>query len=451
MVACRQAAKDTHSYGGSSLMADSLQIKTLIEKGKKFQNGNADSLPGIAWELESVSNLRDDKTGMIYASMFKAYYYWFTTDYATAMKVTLQALTNAEKWKIRQPIPEIYSIMANMHKENGNYTAAFQDCIKGLNEAKQNRDTASIISLLGLRAMFTHGYYRKNGHPQDDHTSLQLQFEALKIAESSPKYERMRIRFYNNIAQAYKENKAYDKTLMYANKAVVLANKYNQPRSLTYSYNWLGEAYYYMGQRQKGIAYLDSAIAISRRSALPYRQMEIYESMHWCYMSAKDYEPAIASLNRFNKMRDSLQIAKNEKQISELQLKYETGKKDKQIAVLDDLNSGKNRKIVWVSIGMFFFLALLIIILYQNVLIHRNSKLMKASNEQLNDALLKIAHIQSHHIRQPLASILGLMNIIKAHNYEVDKEVLQKMDTAAHDLDQRIRDVIKETEVGDGD
>lgn len=44
---------------------------------------------------------------------------------------------------------------------------------------------------------------------------------------------------------------------------------------------------------------------------------------------------------------------------------------------------------------------------------------------------------------------MGLMNIIKAHDYQVDKEVLQQMDKAAHDLDKRIRDVIKETEVGE--
>jgi signal transduction histidine kinase len=60
----------------------------------------------------------------------------------------------------------------------------------------------------------------------------------------------------------------------------------------------------------------------------------------------------------------------------------------------------------------------------------------------LNEALLKIAHIQSHHIRKPLASIMGLMNLIKDNNYEADKELLMKMDAASLQLDKRIREVI---------
>ncbi|MES2278894.1 MAG: tetratricopeptide repeat protein [Bacteroidota bacterium] len=450
ILACQQT-KDKELGYGASPTADSQRIKLLIATGKKFQNGSVDSLPGIAWELESISRFRGNKTGVIYAAIFKANYYWYTVDYATAMKMALDAMDVADKWKVHKPIPEIYSIMANIHKENGNYDAAFKDCINGLNEAKNNRDTTAIISLLGLRAMFTHGYYRKNGRPNDDHTSLDMEFEALKVAESKPQYEQMRIRFYNNIGQTFKEQGNYPKALLYANKAVVLANKYHQPRSLTYSYNWIGEAYYYMGQRDKGIDYLHKAIAITRQIEIPYRQMEIYDAMYWCYMSTKNYEPAIACLMRTTKMRDSLQVAKNEKQIKELQLKYDAGKKDRKIARLSQQYDDNNRKMLMILISMTFFVISLVIILYQYLFIKRSNKLIKINNERLNDALLKIAYVQSHHVRRPLASIMGLMNIIKANNYEADKEVLQKMDEVANELDERIRAVIKETEVNDDD
>jgi hypothetical protein len=42
---------------------------------------------------------------------------------------------------------------------------------------------------------------------------------------------------------------------------------------------------------------------------------------------------------------------------------------------------------------------------------------------------------------------MGLMNIIKADDYQAEKEVLVKMDQAAHDLDKRIRDVIGRAEI----
>jgi light-regulated signal transduction histidine kinase (bacteriophytochrome) len=148
-------------------------------------------------------------------------------------------------------------------------------------------------------------------------------------------------------------------------------------------------------------------------------------------------------------MRDSLQIAMNEKQVSELQLKYNSGGKDKQIALLGQVSQLKSQKILRISVAMVCFVILMFVILYQYYTIHRYSRKMEKSNQKLNAAMLKIAHIQSHQIRKPLASILGLMNIIKSNNYVADKEVLKKMDEVANDLDQRIRDVIKATEVGD--
>jgi len=446
-VACTRHTDNTGVKNNTNSSADTSQVAKLITKGHTMQYDNKDVLPRLAAQLDSVSTIQNNKEGLIYASVFRAYAFWFSADYTNGMKTAVKALSDADKWKINKPVPEIYSIMANMHKENGNYKDAFEDCKKGLAEAKLNKDTAFIISLLGLNAMFTHGYYRKNGRADDDHVSLPMQLEALQLAEAKPKYESARIRFYNNIAQTYKEQHAYRNALIYANKAIILANKYHQVRSLTYSYNWMGEAYYYMGEHEKGIAYLDSAIALSRQISMPYREMEINEAMHWCYMATKDFEPAIASLKRFEKIRDSLQIAKNEKQISELQLQYESVKKDRQIASLDSSNNLNRRKVNIVGIGLIFFVLLLLIILYQYKVIHQNNKLTKKNNELLNDALLKIAHIQSHQIRKPLASILGLMNIIKASNYHADRELLEKMDQVAHELDQRIRDVIKETEI----
>jgi len=338
-----------------------------------------------------------------------------------------------------------------MHKENGNYPAASADCVSGLSIARANKDTTYIISLLGLRAMFIHSYSNKTDTQKDDTTSLPLEFEALKIAESQPKYEAMRIRFYDNIAQTYKERGEYNKAINYADSGIVLANKYKQLRSLTYGYNWLGEALYYRGQRDTGIADLNKAITVSRKIEQPYRQMELYEAMYECYMHDKNYEPAIRCLQRSNSLRDSLQIAENEQKISEMeaQLKYDTHGKDNQIAALTEGERLKSQKILWISIAMICFLIMIAIIGFQYFTILKSRRQMTANNRELNKALLKIAHIQSHHIRKPLASILGLMNIIKANNYEPDKETLQKMDTVAQELDEQIRSVIRETEVGD--
>jgi GAF domain-containing protein len=77
-------------------------------------------------------------------------------------------------------------------------------------------------------------------------------------------------------------------------------------------------------------------------------------------------------------------------------------------------------------------------------------KLLSEKMQQIevqNKALLEIAFVQSHDFRSPLASIMGLMNIIKEEKYESPKQYLIMMEEAVKKLDEKIHVVVKSTEV----
>lgn len=431
---------------GALSNADTAQITQLIAKGSKIENADIKALLSLAEQLYHINKQTGNKKALVYAEIYTATYYWQSADHSQAMQIALRALQDAEKWKINAALPHVYRIIANLHKENGDYDLANKEADKGLTASRANLDTTAIIEMLGLKAMFTHTYYLKINHPQNDLTSLGLQFDGLKIAESSPKYERLRIRFYNNIAQTYKDQKLYDKTLYYTGKAIILANKYNQQRSLTYSYCWLGEAYYDMGQHAKGLGYLKQALNLSQNINEPYRQMEVYESMYDCYLSTQNYKEALTCLNRVSSLRDSLQLIKSMRQTTDMQLKYEAVKKDQQILLLNQSGRTKNLVILLVLVSLTIFLILCIILLYQYLTIRHKNKAIRHKNHILNEALLKIAHIQSHEVRKPLASILGLMNVFKIQNYVVNKDELLMVETSTQELDEKIRDIISATE-----
>lgn len=59
-----------------------------------------------------------------------------------------------------------------------------------------------------------------------------------------------------------------------------------------------------------------------------------------------------------------------------------------------------------------------------------------------NKQLYEIAMMQSHEMRRPVASILGLMDIIRANNYMADKEELLMLEKAVKELDSKIREVV---------
>lgn len=64
-----------------------------------------------------------------------------------------------------------------------------------------------------------------------------------------------------------------------------------------------------------------------------------------------------------------------------------------------------------------------------------------------NKALARIAHIQSHGLRKPVASILGLMNVLRADDYADPKDCLQQMEKAALELDETIHAIVRQTEL----
>jgi PAS domain S-box-containing protein len=61
-----------------------------------------------------------------------------------------------------------------------------------------------------------------------------------------------------------------------------------------------------------------------------------------------------------------------------------------------------------------------------------------------NASLLKIAHIQAHEFRAPLASIMGMMSLIKEDDYKAPKEYLKLLEQAVETLDTTIRRIVSD-------
>jgi len=63
--------------------------------------------------------------------------------------------------------------------------------------------------------------------------------------------------------------------------------------------------------------------------------------------------------------------------------------------------------------------------------------------KEQNHRLIQIAEIQSHEYRAPVASIMGLMNLIIDDGYVASKEYLMMLHTSVNQLDEKIRGVVE--------
>jgi hypothetical protein len=78
-----------------------------------------------------------------------------------------------------------------------------------------------------------------------------------------------------------------------------------------------------------------------------------------------------------------------------------------------------------------------------------NISAVKYQQEESNakDASLKaIAYIQAHEVRRPVSSIMGLMGLFKADDYQTTKEDMLVMERAVLELDDKIREIVDHVE-----
>ncbi len=76
----------------------------------------------------------------------------------------------------------------------------------------------------------------------------------------------------------------------------------------------------------------------------------------------------------------------------------------------------------------------------------RTVKKQEHDIQKKNEALLRIAFIQSHELRGPLSSIMGLMAILRESGHDNNDEYLALMDKAVKELDLRIHLIMEQTE-----
>jgi hypothetical protein len=72
-------------------------------------------------------------------------------------------------------------------------------------------------------------------------------------------------------------------------------------------------------------------------------------------------------------------------------------------------------------------------------------KLKEQQSNAKDESLKAIAFIQSHEIRRPVSSIMGIMNLFKADDYQSSREDLMMLERAVKELDEKIRLIVNHT------
>lgn len=228
-----------------------------------------------------------------------------------------------------------------------------------------------------------------------------------------------------NIGQIYYETNEYDKALEYFEKALKYDIELDDKNSMVGTLDYIGRVYTAKENYSKALDYQNKALKIAEEIGAKLEIADIYLGLSETYEMSGDYKNAFSYFRKHKIYNDSLYSSEKHNQIAELQTKYDTERKEKELKIKNLEIESKNSKIEKQNLLIYSFIVGFIIILFFSIIIYRLYIQKRKANiilAQLNEEILQ----QKEEIQTQAEMLL-----------EINKE-LEKLSIVASETDNSV-------------
>jgi len=228
------------------------------------------------------------------------------------------------------------------------------------------------------------------------------------------------IRSHSNLGEAYLLQKDYQRALFNYSKAKSYSEASEQQRSLAFIYDKLGEVYLKANTLDSATIYLDRSLKQAKKKGEYTELGSIYYNLSRLEKEKGDFEKALQYHELHKEVADSIVATQKDKELAEVQAKYDTEKQEKEIIGLQKENE---QRTLWRNVFAVGSLATLgfALLLFQFFRFRnkKNKELLVAEESQRHE-LEKLDKMKSrffsnisHEFRTPLTLILGPLDKIR--------------------------------------
>ena len=139
---------------------------------------------------------------------------------------------------------------------------------------------------------------------------------------------------YNNIGISYQGLGSTAKALENYNISLAMMKKLKDGNGIASSYFHIGITYFEKKNETKASDNLEKALAYAQNYDNKQIMSSCYKILAEIYSKQKDYLKAYTAITLYTQMKDELVSAQTQKTVAELQIRYETEKKEKEIELL---------------------------------------------------------------------------------------------------------------------
>ncbi len=208
----------------------------------------------------------------------------------------------------------------------------------------------------------------------------------------------------SNIGEAYNLMGDYNKALDYQKRALEIKEEVGDKKRITITLYELGLINYNLGNYLKAVDYTEKSLETARDINFKDQIKKCYRSLSNIYEKLRNYNKALEYHRQFELLKDSLFNSEKHRQITELQLKYETEKSERENEILRNKSEIQNLQIDrgrYIRNSMIIILAIIIIsalILFKVIsnrykIQHKSNEILQIKNKQITEQKEKLSKL----------------------------------------------------------
>ena len=297
-----------------------------------------------------------------------------TQEYVNALKI-------AEQKGYKFEIGALYKNIGLIYYSQGKTNEALAYNNKALaifNQLQSKKDIAATYINIG-------NCYFDDYQPQN---ALLNYDKALKLSKESNDNQSI-AKLYNNVGSVYiNDLKDTLRGIDYLLDALEIKKQMNNQNDLIIQYNNIAAVYLDIRKYDLALSYNDKAFELAAKSGNLEELLNVYETYSLINSAKKDFEKAYAYHKLYSKTKDSLLNIDNLKAVEEINTKYQTAEKEKQLLQKDAEAKQKTTTIIILSL-LVFFIAIV------GYLIYRQQRLKNRQQKQEFELQSAIAQIDN--------------------------------------------------------
>ncbi len=271
--------------------------------------------------------------------------------------------------------------------------------------------------------------------------SIKTLKEAEKTLLKKKQYEYVAA-VYNSLGAAY-QTVHPDSCIYYYNKSLEFSSKNKDYLTMTSTYQNLGDYYFGLKNYPKAIEYMKNAIATNERRPEDQFKPALFERISALYDSIHDFKNAYHYKKLETEARQRIFSVAKQKEIEELEIKYQSEKKEKEIQLhKQEIQQNKNQRniLLFIAISVFLVAGSITYLLFQR----------RKITQEFEQEKLRLFENIFHEIRTPLTLIDGPIQVMKQNSASTYQNELELMERNSKKLIDLVNELLDASKLGKG-